>query len=289
MLTQNQLAYVWRPPCTGPFVTVYPPGEGRWQVRASAREAFEALAQTMRAFGYKSRYADTGAGVCRHKVGRPGEWSNHAYWTAADTNWQSGPYGTRRTDRPPGLNQAIVAIRTNNGKQVFNNGIFWRTPDPMHDEIVCSPQDLAHGINWATVPGGRPGGTPPPTAKPPPPKPEPAPPETPEPPDITEDTMFILRIDADHPLKGTTWEFFESARKGEPPVRRMIPKAGNRANLMFALNVAKGGQPVIIFNTAASIEMLNVSFERWIDATPSGDYFADNMGEAARRQQAQGL
>lgn len=152
MLSQAQARAVWSPPCRGPWVTVYPPGAGRWVVRAAAREAFEALAQTFRAYGYQTRYADTGGYVCRRTTGS-GTHSKHAYGIAVDSNWQSGPYGTRRTDRPRGLNDAIHRIRTRNGAQVFVNGITFSTPDPMHDEIVCSPQDLARGIDWATVPG----------------------------------------------------------------------------------------------------------------------------------------
>jgi hypothetical protein len=289
MLSQSQLAVAWRPPCTGPWAVVRPPGAGRWTVRASAREAFEALAQTFRAYGYVTRYADTGAYVCRDKVGRPGEKSNHSYGTAADSNWQSGPYGTRRTDRPRGLNEAILRIRTKNGKQVFNNGIFWRTPDPMHDEVVCSPRDLAYGIDWSTVPGGHPGGTttPPPPVDEPEPEPE-QPPPPPPPPPPTEDEMFIMQIQNHPNWGGTTWEFFGSARLGEPPVRRMIPKAGGRADLMVSLNVATGGKPVLV-SVPQQYPMLDTAWERWVDATPSADYAADGRTTDAARQRARGL
>lgn len=152
MLSQRQIQAAWRPRCTGPYALIEYPGGGRVYVRPAAAEAFRAKATVYRHFNYRTRRADTGGGVCRTTAS--GADSNHAYWIADDTNWQSNPAGTTRTDRPRGMNQAIVAIRTNNGKQVFNNGIFWRSfKDPMHDEIVCSPQDLATGIDWSTVAG----------------------------------------------------------------------------------------------------------------------------------------
>jgi hypothetical protein len=153
MWSQSQLRQAWAPPCRGPWVTVSFPGAGRISVRPSAAEAFRALAQTFAAYGYVTRQNDTGAYVCRRTTGGS-SYSLHAYGIASDTNWNSNPYGTKRTDRPAGLNSAIVRIRTNNGQQAFNNGIFWRSGwDPMHDEIVTGPRDLATGINWSTVPG----------------------------------------------------------------------------------------------------------------------------------------
>lgn len=152
MLSQSEIKKAWRPRCTGPFAQIQYPGDGRVYVRPLANEAFRAKATVYRHFNYRTRRADTGGGVCRKTAS--GDDSNHAYWIADDTNWNLNPAGTTRTDRPKGMNQAIVAIRTNNGKQVFNNGIFWRSfKDPMHDEIVCSPQDLATGIDWDTVAG----------------------------------------------------------------------------------------------------------------------------------------
>lgn len=154
MLSQSALRSVWSPRCRGPWVVVPANGAGRWVVRPSAAEAFRALATVQRAFGYSTRAADTGAYVCRASVSGAGA-SLHAYGIAGDSNWQSNPYGqTRRTDRPEAMNRAIVAIRTNDGAQVFNWGGYWRgNKDPMHDEIVCSPRNLASGINWSTVAG----------------------------------------------------------------------------------------------------------------------------------------
>lgn len=92
-------------------------------------------------------------GNCRQKVTGTG-WSNHSYGTAMDLNWQLNPYGGSRHNIPTDLAAAICRIRTNNGKQVWNWGGFWSgTRDWMHFEVVCSPKDIATGINWSTVAG----------------------------------------------------------------------------------------------------------------------------------------
>lgn len=200
--SQATVYNAWRPACRGPWAKVAYPGRGVVYVRPAAAEAFQALSQTFRAFNYGTRQADTGGQVCRTTAsGAP---SKHAPGIATDTNWLSGPYGTRRTDRPRGLNEAVLRIRTNNGRQVFNNGIFWRSgPDPMHDEIICLPSDLATGIDWSTVPGGRPGGTPSaPAPDPVLPEPEPAPEPEPE----EDDEIMVLRLHHD-----MTWWLYQGA------------------------------------------------------------------------------
>jgi hypothetical protein len=50
---------------------------------------------------------------------------------------------------------AVYRVRTNNGKQVWAWGGYYRgNKDAMHFEIVCSPADLATGIAAHTLPGG---------------------------------------------------------------------------------------------------------------------------------------
>jgi hypothetical protein len=131
-------------------------GTGKVTIRAAIVEATKGLNSCLIAWNYKTRYADTGAFVCRQKVGGGG-WSNHAYATAIDINWQLNPYGGSRHHIPSDLAAAICRIRTNNGKQVWNWGGYWGgTRDWMHFEIVCTPRDIATGINWGTVAGARP-------------------------------------------------------------------------------------------------------------------------------------
>lgn len=140
--------------------------------------AYAALDACLRAAGYEPRAKDTGAYNCRRITGGTG-YSLHSYgpadkftfWNgvkiatalAFDLNWTTNPYGKKLvTDMPVSMRNAIKAIRTNNGKQVWGWGGDYRTNvDAMHWEIVCSPADLATGIDPATVPGYKP---PPPPA-----------------------------------------------------------------------------------------------------------------------------
>lgn len=181
MLTQAQIMAAWAPRCTGPFLKIGLHGEGKVTVRPAIGDAVLALNAILVAFNYRTRARDTGAGNCRPKVGGRG-WSIHAFWIALDLNWSTNPYGSKlHTDMPFAMVHAICAIRTNNGKQVWNWGGFWSgNKDAMHFEIVCSPRDLATGINPMTVLRGNwqaphvPGPTPttPTPVKPPaPPKP----------------------------------------------------------------------------------------------------------------------
>ena len=120
-------------------------------------------------------------------------WSIHAYWIAMDINWQLNPYGGSMYHMPYAMAAAICRIRTNNGKQVWNWGGFWRgTRDWMHFEIVCSPRDLATGINWSTVPGKPVGNVPKPPNEPV--QQEPVPEEIPEEDRYEEeDEMYVLK------------------------------------------------------------------------------------------------
>jgi hypothetical protein len=158
VLTQSQIRSYWSPRCTGPFALVALYGAGRVYVRTPIVEAVKALNTVLKSYGYVTRAADTGAYNCRMNTSGTA-WSIHAYAIALDINWQSNPYSsTLRTDmlrygdgRMP---HKICAIRTNNGKQVWNWGGFWSgNKDAMHYEIVCTPADIRTGINWTTVKG----------------------------------------------------------------------------------------------------------------------------------------
>lgn len=153
MLTQSQIAAYWGPACPGKKATVSLHGTGKVTVKTQIIEATKALNACLIRWNYKTIYSQTGAFVCRQKVGGNG-WSNHSYGTALDLNWQLNPYGGSRHHIPTGLAYDICRIRTNNGKQVWNWGGFWSgTRDWMHFEIVCKPSDIATGINWNTVNG----------------------------------------------------------------------------------------------------------------------------------------
>lgn len=154
MTTTTTLRNWWAPACKGPLSRVGLYGSGWVTVRSPIVPAVVALNSCLIAWRYVTRRDDTGAYNCRAITGGT-EYSLHAYGIAVDINWQSNPYGRRLiTDMPFGMVQAIKAIRTKNGKQVWRWGGDYRgNKDAMHFEIVCHPNDLATGIDPSTLPG----------------------------------------------------------------------------------------------------------------------------------------
>lgn len=170
VLSTGQLRQVYDPPCKS--------------LERHMEVAYEGLDAWLRRFQYGPRQQDTGSANCRKITGGTG-WSLHAFfdngkfvfWTgvvvtmalAVDINWQSNPYGPKLiTNMPREMVTAILGIRTNNGKQVWGwGGYYSGNKDAMHYEIVCSPADLATGLNPATLPGA----VPPPIVLPPAPVP----------------------------------------------------------------------------------------------------------------------
>lgn len=148
-------------------------------VAPPATDAFAALAAVLRTHGYQVRTKDTDSYNCRAITGG-NEKSLHSYGIALDVNWQTNPYidhtGSRGprfsprttqdqraldvkaakadTDMTKAMIADVVAIRTINGKQVFEWGGNWeKVKDSMHFEIDVAPQDLASGLDWSTVNG----------------------------------------------------------------------------------------------------------------------------------------
>ena len=132
MLTQAQIAQAWGPACRKvERPTLALNGAGRVTVDPRIVDAVRELNACLIAWNYRTRYADTGAYVCRDKVGKPGEKSNHSYGTALDINWQTNPYGrVLRTDFPAAMREAILGIRTNNGQQAWGWGGTWSGNKP---------------------------------------------------------------------------------------------------------------------------------------------------------------
>jgi hypothetical protein len=168
-LTTAQLRRAWAPACRGPWARLSMHGRGKITVRASTVEAWKAVNACLIKHNYLTRQFDTGAFNCRPITGGS-DWSLHAYGIGADFNWTTNPYGSRLiTDMPRAMIRDILAIRTNNGKQVLGwGGNYDGNKDAMHVEVVCSPADLYTGINPATVPSTfKPNPTPKPKPKPP--------------------------------------------------------------------------------------------------------------------------
>lgn len=157
MRTTSQLRTLWAPACA----------------RIDRRHlvtAYEALDRCFQAWKYPVRSGQTWGYNCRKITGGTGyslhafaEDSGFAFWTgvkvamavAVDVNSLANPYGPRLvTDMPRPMVEAILGIRTNNGAQVWGwGGNYRNNKDAMHFELVCSPAELATGVNWATVPG----------------------------------------------------------------------------------------------------------------------------------------
>lgn len=127
-----------------------------------ALEAIQTLDAVFRNWNYRPRAGETWGYACRRITGGTG-YSLHAYGATVDVNSLANPYGPRLiTDMPREMVNAILAIRTKGGHEVWGwGGNYRRNKDAMHYECVASPQELATGINWNTV-----GGTPPPTPVP---------------------------------------------------------------------------------------------------------------------------
>lgn len=155
MLNDAGLFKAWGPPCTGPSARVSLNGEGAVTVHPAIVDAVLALNAVLVLFKYVTRKADTGAYVCRDKVGQPGHKSIHALKLALDINWLTNMFGKHLvTDMSREMIDAILAIRTNSGAQVWTWGGDWRgNKDAMHFQIACTPADIASGINMATVVG----------------------------------------------------------------------------------------------------------------------------------------
>lgn len=93
--------------------------------------------------------------MIHHGETMPGDGGVNQCRNIADTNWPSLHSYLCAVDLPPNRRKSkafirdIEKIRTNNGAQVFRNLV----GDRMHDQINCSPADLATGIDWNTVVG----------------------------------------------------------------------------------------------------------------------------------------
>lgn len=159
VLSTSQLRSAYAPSCT--------------QQNRSMELAYQALDRWLEYFKYKPRSGDTGAYNCRPITGGTGD-SLHAFRDdgvfvfftgvmvtmalAVDINWLSNPYGPRLvTDMSREMVDAILAVRTNSGEQVWGwGGYYSGNKDAMHYEIVCSPSALRTGINPKTLPGSTP-------------------------------------------------------------------------------------------------------------------------------------
>jgi hypothetical protein len=154
MLTTAELRAVWAPACDVPLRTVELVQGVRVTCHERAVTAVKALGRVLEAHGYVVRAGDTGAYNCRAITHGRGH-SLHAYGIAVDINWNTNPFRSDNvlvTDMPQVMVRNILRIRTLGGRNVWRWGGRFRTvKDAMHYEIVCTPAELATGIDWETV------------------------------------------------------------------------------------------------------------------------------------------
>lgn len=147
MLSTSQLRRWWAPACKFDGVIVTLNGGARIYVDRRTVPAWQAFNAILIRWGYVCYRDQTGAFNCRRITGGTG-YSLHAFGIAADVNWRTNPYGpVLITDMPAGMVAEVLALRTGNGLQVFGwGGLYRRSKDAMHWEVVCKPSDLATGI-----------------------------------------------------------------------------------------------------------------------------------------------
>ena len=140
-------------------------------------DAWRSLEQVMKAHDYYVGSKDTGSYNCRFIAGTKKK-SLHSYGIALDVNWKTNPWkdhqgfrevvfsdknsqaerakdvikGKADTDMTSGMIADILAIKTVDGKRVFDWGGTWNgVKDSMHFEIDLSPKQLSRGIRGSTV------------------------------------------------------------------------------------------------------------------------------------------
>lgn len=165
--------------CREDKMELLPFGPDKIRVAPPTGPAWDALATVLAHHGYVIRTTDTDSYNCRNVKGGSDK-SLHGYGIALDINWTTNPYkdhagqrptlfsirdtqagraedvrlGKADTDMTRQMIDDVLAIRTNNGKRVFEWGGSWLTlKDAMHFQINVGPDDLDTGIALATVAG----------------------------------------------------------------------------------------------------------------------------------------
>lgn len=142
------------------------------RAQAGTHEGYEALASVLTAKGYdpavvgSHRWCPTGiSGRDCQPDGTSCSLHNYSLALDFDPFGHGNPHFFKRfgngwdfsdTKFTRAQVEAVEAIRTNNGKQVWR-WLGWLIGDTMHFEIHCAPADLATGIDWSTVDGTKQG------------------------------------------------------------------------------------------------------------------------------------
>lgn len=144
---------------TGKMVRVPFPGDGRnWNLLVAdvAAPLFSAVAHLMRRHNYLFISSAGGTYNCRNvklPSGTTSTPSIHSYGLALDLNPDKNPYRSPLTHNyPAAFIRDMEAIRSANGRQLFQWGGRWRTPDAMHWQVGGTPAEV-RAIDWKTVAG----------------------------------------------------------------------------------------------------------------------------------------
>jgi len=163
--------------CEADKMLIVPFGPDQIRVAPPTVDAWRALESVLQYHDYRIRPSDTDSYNCRQITGGTGK-SLHSYGIALDLNWTTNPYrqtpDKRRvrfsdkrtqaeratdvkqhiadTDMTPQMIEDVLAIKTSNGKRVFEWGGNWtNAKDTMHFELDVTPEDLESGIDWTSV------------------------------------------------------------------------------------------------------------------------------------------
>lgn len=133
-------------PCRAPRESIRFAGTAI-SVDQRAAAAFQALGVLFAAEYGATDSTQTGAYNCR-KIGGTSTWSAHAWGVAVDVDWRLNPMRRPLTTVVPGSLRSIKKrLKTaDTGAPVFRWGGDWRTPDPMHFEIIASPGEISEGL-----------------------------------------------------------------------------------------------------------------------------------------------
>src|SRR5262245_47125119 len=152
----EDLRQLWSPPCARTLTTVVLHGNVPVRVAEETYDAWRALDMVTQHHAYAIQGGDTGGYNCRPIAGSD-KYSLHAFGLAVDINWNRNPLRKDNvlvSDMPKEMVRDILAIRTVGGVEVFGWGGNYQTfKDTMHYEILASADELAKGIDWATVIG----------------------------------------------------------------------------------------------------------------------------------------
>lgn len=126
-------------------------------VNRDTAEAWRAFSAIMRAHDYQFRESAGGTYNCR-KIGGTTRYSLHAYGLAIDLNPSMNPFSLPlKTDQPVAFRRDLEKVVTRSGRQVFQWGGRWSTPDTMHWQLGVLRKELRSGVIAPVIiegPGG---------------------------------------------------------------------------------------------------------------------------------------